>query len=95
MQLKQQSWGRHYMFTNRLEMESYDLDRDDSDFDPHFQQQEVHSCEMHWLEPEPDRVSNGYEYYIKGLRVIQGQINVYTGYHRPPTEDEYNELAGE
>jgi hypothetical protein len=72
----------------------YDLDSDDSDFDPHFQQQEVHSCEMNWLESEPDRESNGYEYYIQGLRVIQGQINVYTGYHRPPTEDEYNQLGG-
>jgi len=38
-------------------------DGDDSPFD---------SCEINWLDPEPDRNSNDYEIYIQELQAIQG-----------------------
>ena len=46
-------------------------------------------CEVNWLDPEPGRESNDYEKYIKELQEIGGQVDIYRGFHQPPTEEEY------
>jgi hypothetical protein len=54
-----------------------------------------HSCEINWLDPEPDREDNDYDAYAKKLAIIQEEINIYKGYHEPPTEEEYRRLCRE
>ena len=53
------------------------------------------ACEINWLEPEPDKKSSDYEEYINELRSLEEQISFFTGYHNPPTEDEFNRLRNE
>jgi hypothetical protein len=55
----------------------------------------ANSCEINWLDPEPDREDDNYEAYTKQLQRIQRGINVYRGYHQPPTEEEYIRLCRE
>jgi hypothetical protein len=55
----------------------------------------AHSCEINWLDPEPDREDDGYQAYILELESIQKSINIYRGYHQPPTEEEYRRLCRE
>jgi hypothetical protein len=54
---------------------------------------QLHSCEINWLDPEPDRENDDYEAYVEELTSIQREINVYQGYHQPPTEEEYRRLS--
>ena len=51
------------------------------------------SCEINWLDPEPDRENDDYEAYVEELQ--QEVINIYKGYHQPPTEEEYRQLCRE
>jgi hypothetical protein len=51
-----------------------------------------HPCEVIWLDPEPHRESIDYETYIEEFQEIQLQINIYRGFHQPPTEEEHNLL---
>ena len=53
------------------------------------------ACEVNWLDPEPDRDSSDYEQYIKELQRYEGDVNIYRGYHQPPTEDECDRLWAE
>jgi len=52
------------------------------------------ACEVNWLDPEPDRYSSDYEKYIEELQEINGQVDIYRGYHQPPTRDEYWTIHG-
>jgi hypothetical protein len=54
----------------------------------------IFSCEVNWLDPEPDRDSSGYEQYIEGLQKILISPD-YRGFHQPPTEEEYHRLYQE
>ncbi len=47
-------------------------------------------CEVNWLDPEPDSESSDYEEYIAKLQEINREVDFYKGFHRPPTEEEYN-----
>lgn len=49
-------------------------------------------CEVIWLDPEPDKESDGYEKYIEELRAIKEQVDLYRGYCQPPLEEEYMRL---
>ena len=49
-------------------------------------------CEVNWLDPEPDRESGDYKKYVKELTWIENKIEIYRGFHQPPTEEEYNRL---
>ena len=53
------------------------------------------SCEINWLDPEPDRASSEYERYIEELEAIEAQVTLYRGFHRPPTQEEYTALFEE
>ena len=53
------------------------------------------SCEINWLEPEPDRGSDDYEKYTHPLHRLKDTPTFYRGYHNPPTEEEYNRLRHE
>jgi len=53
------------------------------------------SCEINWLDPEPDRESNDYDVYIRELQSIQEDIFCFEGYHQPPSEEEYKRLCEE
>jgi hypothetical protein len=53
------------------------------------------SCEVNWLDPEPDRDSSDYAKYIKELQGINSRVNMYKGFHQPPTEEEYHRLCEE
>eukprot|EP00984_Skeletonema_dohrnii_P033179 scaffold28851_cov72-Skeletonema_dohrnii-CCMP3373.AAC.1 len=55
----------------------------------------TNSCEINWLDPEPDRESNDYDVYIRELQSIQEDIFCYEGYHQPPTEEEYKRVCEE
>lgn len=37
------------------------------------------SCEVNWLDPEPDRESSGYKAYIRELHSIQDEIFCFQG----------------
>ena len=56
-----------------------------------------HWCEVNWLDPEPDKDSSVYEKYIKKLRKTEKKqkVDMFTGLHEPPTEEEYNRLLEE
>eukprot|EP00985_Skeletonema_marinoi_P007731 scaffold3445_cov80-Skeletonema_marinoi.AAC.12 len=56
---------------------------------------ERHSCEINWLDPEPSSDSSGYETYIEELQRVQRNIDFYRGYYEIPTEDEYLRLCEE
>jgi hypothetical protein len=50
-------------------------------------------CEVNWLDPEPDRESSSdYEVYVQKLHAMQEKIDLFRGFHQPPTEEEYNRL---
>jgi hypothetical protein len=49
-------------------------------------------CEVNWLDPVPDRESDGYEEYIERFQEIENQVKMYKGFHQPPTEEEYHRL---
>eukprot|EP00984_Skeletonema_dohrnii_P031657 scaffold24447_cov150-Skeletonema_dohrnii-CCMP3373.AAC.3 len=53
------------------------------------------ACEVNWLDPEPDRDSSDYEQYIEGLQCYERDVNIYRGFHQPPTEDECDRLWAE
>jgi len=67
---------------------SYYDDDDDDDLS-----EENSSCEINWLDPEPSSESSNYEAYMEELQRIEQRINFYSGYHQPPTEDEYYRLC--
>ncbi len=55
------------------------------------------SCEVNWLDPEPDRETTGsyyYGFYMQELRKVLSQENFYRGFHQPPTEEEYHSRLG-
>lgn len=52
-------------------------------------------CEVNWLDPEPGRGTRDYENYIKRSKEIEREVNMYRGFHQPPTENEYDELCDE
>ena len=51
------------------------------------------SCEINWLDPEPDRESSDYENYEQKLHQLEQEVNFYRGYLQPPTEEEYNRIC--
>jgi hypothetical protein len=53
------------------------------------------SCEINWLDPEPEKESSDYEMYVQELKYNQEGVVFYSGYHGPPTEEEYNRLCDE
>jgi hypothetical protein len=52
---------------------------------------------VNWLDPEPDKDSSVYGKYIKKLRKTEKKqkVDMFTGLHEPPTEEEYNRLLEE
>jgi hypothetical protein len=50
-------------------------------------------CEVNWLDPEPDRESSEYAKYTEKLRQIVDEVKFYSGFHQPPTEEEYRRLV--
>jgi len=56
---------------------------------------ERHSCEINWLDPEPSSKSSDYETYIEELQRFEQLIDVYRGYHEPPNEQQYRRLCEE
>ena len=53
------------------------------------------TCEINWLEPEPDRESDDYVKYEIQLTSLQLELSFFRGYHNPPTRDEFNRLRNE
>ena len=53
------------------------------------------SCEINWLDLEPDRGSDDYDTYMIQLSNIEQEIDFFRGYHQPPTAEEYNRLCRE
>jgi hypothetical protein len=57
-----------------------------------------YSCEVNWLDPEPEIGSSGYGKYKEELRQLEScvpgglQLSPYRGLHQPPTEEEYHRL---
>ena len=55
----------------------------------------TNSCEINWLDPEPDRESSDYEVYNRELQSIQEEIFCFEGYYQPPSQDDYKRLCEE
>ncbi len=53
------------------------------------------TCEVNWLDPEPDREDSDYGKYIEELQEIERRVGFYKGFHQPPTEEEYDRLLYE
>jgi len=51
-----------------------------------------YSCEIHWLDPEPNSESDDYGTYIEKLQDEEHFVDFYQGYYQPPTEAEYRRL---
>jgi hypothetical protein len=49
-------------------------------------------CEVDWLDPEPGKESSDYEQYVEELHEIEQPVDMYRGFHQPPTEEEYYRL---
>ncbi len=47
-------------------------------------------CEVNWLDPEPDGESSDYTKYMEELEEINAQVDIYKGFHQPPTFQEYD-----
>eukprot|EP00984_Skeletonema_dohrnii_P010773 scaffold4233_cov142-Skeletonema_dohrnii-CCMP3373.AAC.16 len=58
-----------------------------------YQWESVHnqSCEVIWLDPEPEEESSGYEEYIEKLHDIESRV-FFPGFFQPPTEDELDRI---
>eukprot|EP00984_Skeletonema_dohrnii_P028771 scaffold18884_cov72-Skeletonema_dohrnii-CCMP3373.AAC.1 len=54
-----------------------------------------HPCKVNWLDPEPDRESSDYEKYIEELHKIERQVQLFRGFHQPPSEEEFHRLEFE
>jgi hypothetical protein len=50
------------------------------------------TCEVNWLDPEPDRGGSEYGRYIQELQQIESQVGLYRGFHEPPASEEYDRL---
>ena len=70
----------------------YDPDGEDETIDPLEEVEMTSSCEINWLEPEPDRESTDYEQYTDQLSDVCKEITFYSAFYNPPTEDEYNQM---
>jgi hypothetical protein len=53
------------------------------------------SCEVNWLDPDPDRESSDYAKYAEDLQKIESRVTIYKGFQQPPTEEEYRRLVEE
>ncbi len=51
------------------------------------------SCEVNWLDHQPDRESSDYEGYVEELQAIEAKVKFYRGFHQPPTQEEYQGLV--
>lgn len=51
-------------------------------------------CEINWMpwSPEPDRESSDYETYIQELQELEKEVDLFKGFHQPPTQEEYDRL---
>jgi hypothetical protein len=101
--LKMEDW---YGVLSRDSPDSYETVEGDSDTPPFYiyfvkagprigyrwQTMYEDPCEVNWLDPEPDRESDGYEKYLEERQEIESQVNMYRGFHQPPTEEEYRIL---
>ena len=47
------------------------------------------SCEVHWLDPEPDVSDNSYEKYLEEVEQIQNDVVFYRGISIPPSREDY------
>eukprot|EP00985_Skeletonema_marinoi_P020645 scaffold12330_cov83-Skeletonema_marinoi.AAC.24 len=65
---------------------------DDEDYD---YEDECHSCEINWLDPERSSESDDYEACIEALQRVERRedMDFYRGYHEPPTEQQYRRLC--
>jgi hypothetical protein len=54
---------------------------------------EPHSCEINWLDPEPSSEGSDYETYTEELQRIERRVDFYRGCYQPPTEEEYRRLC--
>ena len=55
----------------------------------------TNSCEINWLDSEPERDSSDYDDYLRELQSIQEEIFCFEGYHQPPSQDDYKRLCEE
>jgi hypothetical protein len=56
-----------------------------------YQWDDGHSpCEVNWLDPEPDSESCDYAKYTEELERFESQVGFFTGFHQPPTEEEFD-----
>jgi hypothetical protein len=51
------------------------------------------SCETHWLDPEPMPSDDDYATYQEEVKSVERNVGFYRGFLKPPTEEEYQELA--
>jgi hypothetical protein len=52
-----------------------------------------HSCEINWLDLEPDSESSDYEACMEELQRIEERVDFYRTYRQPPNEEEYRRLC--
>lgn len=52
-----------------------------------------HDCEINWFDPEPSEDTDGNEDYQTELQALQKFVILYKGFHKPPTEDEYERIC--
>jgi hypothetical protein len=55
----------------------------------------ISSCEVNWLDPEPNPGSRDFDKYTEELQEIEDQVTMYRGFYEPPTEEEYNRFVEE
>ena len=54
------------------------------------------SCEINWLDPEPNSESDDYAAYMEDMQDLEMFIDIYSGYYEhPPNEHQYRRLCDE
>ena len=52
-----------------------------------------HTCEINWLDPEPNKDSDAYVEYARELQSLNQSVDFYRGFFKPPMEEEYRRLC--
>lgn len=53
------------------------------------------SCEIHWLDPEPNPSDEGFEKYKDDVESLKNEVGFYEGFLVPPTAEEHEQRSWE
>ncbi|KAL7545260.1 hypothetical protein ACHAWF_014158 [Thalassiosira exigua] len=49
-------------------------------------------CEINWIDPPPDSHDKKKSWYLRELEHVEKDVVIFRGFHKPPTQVEYNDM---